>query len=934
MDRTQRTPEPSGRSAPPLAQSFTNTALSDTLTSTGSFSIDANIRALGTNTEDILPALAEAVHDEIDELFGVEGTADSPVRLNIPPDATTDGGSPGSLAGAARAIAECLNEVAFETPFPSTAPQKITRFTNYDDTLIDKGYDSEGELPYICDEPQGDEEQPDDAVIPIGHAPPAAVPPVAAPVVAATIPIELTAEAIKSMKVKEMKEELKKRGKICSGNKGVLQARLVDAVNAGVPVTEAVVERDDSMRGLDVTAYWELLDKNPIPVPEPANEDDELRPPTEREGVTNPKYRYDEQFLRHQFTGTTAKMDYGATRKRPAIYGSRKRTKRKLSPTRQSRPPPNQRVQGGPNMDFLAKHNLDEKSHPMDWFNAILPVLPEWNLEDAKLANVKNDHGKTKFSISNWVTYSNMKAMNVNAGEKGHIYEGRHKPFALSTIMGMMGTYVLDGLSPSPQLVWKMRPQSVDSTQGNDFIARCMGSDYHQTMKSFRAFFGTQDPMMHPPPKDECPNFKCDEFFRWLRYIWPEAWLLAQRFSVDEQTCKMQGKSEYKTRCGKFKRIGDGLQTDCLADDGFTYDFYFRNEPVDKKWIDKGMCPLYARLLHMWSRIDDSFHGCDMDNLYTAVSLARMAYSLPKPVLIEGVMRKTGRGVSPCLLQEDVKGKRAEEARGTVKLALLRGDSQSCDLVVGSCFDQKPFYMLSHYIPEVTWVVKTKKVWSRVLKREIDYKFLRWSLSHNYNYEMNDNDIADQLRLVYRMQRFQRNQKWWWSLWLWGFEVSIVNSYCMMKRYCEIKGVPRPYSHYEWREKIGNALLDPEGQWPKWMNRNRKATGKKRKEGEQLKRKPKMTAATLSPTKGALSMRLNPTVGHFPRVRVGKKDNLVCQLHRTANRALFKDNGIPSGARKEVYECSGCGVLLCIKCWEIYHTVPQLEKKYCTVLGK
>ena len=68
-----------------------------------------------------------------------------------------------------------------------------------------------------------------------------------------------------------------------------------------------------------------------------------------------------------------------------------------------------------------------------------------------------------------------------------------------------------------------------------------------------------------------------------------------------------------------------------------------------------------------------------------------------------------------------------------------------------------------------------------------------------------------------------------------------------------------------------DALLDPEGQWPKWMNRNRKDTGKKRKEGEQLKRKPKMTAATLSPTKGALSMRLNPTVGHFPRVRVGRR---------------------------------------------------------------
>ncbi len=42
-----------------------------------------------------------------------------------------------------------------------------------------------------------------------------------------------------------------------------------------------------------------------------------------------------------------------------------------------------------------------------------------------------------------------------------------------------------------------------------------------------------------------------------------------------------------------------------------------------------------------------------------------------------------------------------------------------------------------------------------------------------------------------------------------------------------------------------------------------------------MKRKPKMTVAKLTPTRGALNMRLNPTVGHFPRVRVGKKDNLV-----------------------------------------------------------
>jgi hypothetical protein len=64
---------------------------------------------------------------------------------------------------------------------------------------------------------------------------------------------------------------------------------------------------------------------------------------------------------------------------------------------------------------------------------------------------------------------------------------------------------------------------------------------------------------MSPPAKDKCPNFKVDKFFWWLRHIWKEAWLLAEGFLVDEQTCKMHGKCKYRSRCGKFKQLGDVL---------------------------------------------------------------------------------------------------------------------------------------------------------------------------------------------------------------------------------------------------------------------------------------------------------------------------------------------------------------------------------------
>ena len=77
------------------------------------------------------------------------------------------------------------------------------------------------------------------------------------------------------------------------------------AVKNNLAVSECAVERDSSMNNMDVTAYWELLTPLLIPVPEPVNADDSLRPPTERDAPITPKFRYGEQFQRKPFLGTT-----------------------------------------------------------------------------------------------------------------------------------------------------------------------------------------------------------------------------------------------------------------------------------------------------------------------------------------------------------------------------------------------------------------------------------------------------------------------------------------------------------------------------------------------------------------------------------------------------------------------------------------------------
>ena len=68
-------------------------------------------------------------------------------------------------------------------------------------------------------------------------------------------------------------------------------------------------------------------------------------------------------------------------------------------------------------------------------------------------------------------------------------------------------------------------------------------------------------------------------------------------------------------------------------------------------------------------------------------------------------------------------GRAADQVRGTVKAAVLKGDSWLSDLIVASYYDQKPFYMISHSCENVSWTPVTKKVWSSNLKKLVDYSF-------------------------------------------------------------------------------------------------------------------------------------------------------------------------------------------------------------------
>jgi hypothetical protein len=215
------------------------------------------------------------------------------------------------------------------------------------------------------------------------------------------------------------------------------------------------------MAGLDIMARWELLTPKDEPISLPENGNLGHHPPTKMDGFLNLKYGMKETCDCRPFTGTTEKMRYylRSFQELPPTRNHRKERKRKRLPTRQLRAslPIEPRVLGGPNATFLEHYGLDETSHSMDWFMAFMPLTPNMNCEDPGVANIKGDK-TTKFSVSNWTAYSNMKALMGNAGEPGHIFAGKFKPFKNEDILQMIEVYITDSLAPCPQLVQKMQP--------------------------------------------------------------------------------------------------------------------------------------------------------------------------------------------------------------------------------------------------------------------------------------------------------------------------------------------------------------------------------------------------------------------------------------------------------------------------------------------
>ena len=830
---------------------------------------------------------------------------------------------------------------------PKTPERRV--INSISEELFEEGYDSDGqrapwegivEEDYDGEDAVGETERTESTIEP---APLATHP--------SPNPTNLTVAAVMQMKMKELKDELVKRGLSVRGRKRELQDRLKEGIVSNVPmvlnannnITSAVAPQEQNLAGdtFDTGARWELLsadEENEVEGEVLSIDGCEFRGPTLQEGETIgvKRYNYAEEFDRDPFTGIA---------KQPKIWNNgRVAVDRDGNVIYEERG----HINTVPNIDFCKEHDLDLTSHPAEWFQAFLPI--------------KNKRGgnsnSMQFSMESCLSWTNTKARIQNAG-LGGMYSD-YVDFTLDELMKHTALYLLQGLSPSPQVEMKFKSSVEDPINGNDLVHRAFGAKSSLSVrrhKHFKAFFACVDPLIPTPSRETHPNWKIHPLLKHMNNVGKKAVHLGRDLSSDEQTIGFQGHHKDKLRV-TYKTEGDGFMADCICSDGYTYNFHFRHQPPSQKLMRQGLSGLHARVVGLVSQLPNKNYTLTMDNLYNSAKFYRHLYSMEQRVMGHGVTRRSGRGVPECVKQKEVTSKQdLQRVKHTVKVAVLKGDSVCKPLVCISLYDSKPVYILTMAASEIRWIAKKRKVWHKGNNKYVWITYLRLNVIDFYNYNMGSVDLADQLRNTYRYDtQWHRNRKWWWAVWWWGFQVLLTNAYKVYCGFHETHKSTAAMTHYEFIKSIVLAWMDQEMYWPKKRKKRRSRSVVSMNEANRRtsrrmlnlppsslsstgaigeyggsatassatsdsatvqKRNTTMNDLSLDPHKGSLKCRLNSFVSHYPQKSGNKRAK--CQLHRWARGRSGKE---VRGAG--VQHCSECQVDLCYACWRIFHEKAQI----------
>ena len=131
--------------------------------------------------------------------------------------------------------------------------------------------------------------------------------------------------------------------------------------------------------------------------------------------------------------------------------------------------------------------------------------------------------------------------------------------------------------------------------------------------------------------------------------------------------------------------------------DGYTYTFFFLNQPAPHTYLDQYLCPLHARVMALLDQFMSKNHTIGMENIYISAKFVRFGWRHSYHFIFHGVAREKGKGVPSCLFQKKETSKIAHtKARWTLKVATLKGDPSIPGIVALSLYDSKPLYFMSN----------------------------------------------------------------------------------------------------------------------------------------------------------------------------------------------------------------------------------------------
>ena len=135
---------------------------------------------------------------------------------------------------------------------------------------------------------------------------------------------------------------------------------------------------------------------------------------------------------------------------------------------------------------------------------------------------------------------------------------------------------------------------------------------------------------------------------------------------------------------------------DALCEDGFCFQFYFRNDPSNVEYTKTVLSPLHYLVMTLVDSVEDDYRVCGMDNLYNYVTFFKRAWNHKSKFKVHGVTRNGMRGIPGCVVQEKQKSRKKQlEVRGTTKAEILKGDPKCPDLISTSVYNTKTVQYLS-----------------------------------------------------------------------------------------------------------------------------------------------------------------------------------------------------------------------------------------------